>query len=467
MTVTYWTNYSKRKNSTTKPSSTGTDVTVKLKDDCSIINPIIESATIPANANYVYISDFGRYYFVTNVVYVTKTIKNFQLEVDVLATYKTAIGSTSAHIAYSSTGYDTQIIDPRLTVKTTKQIQDDAKAMGVFSGTGLFLLSVTSVKSSANGFVSTYICDSNTLENVANVLMSMDITNMVIKAVYSPFDCVISCTWLPLNYSTFSSTTYCNTSGNILLGDYDTGIPGNRLTQPLYSNISTFTLTPRYSDFRAMQPYTSYSLLIPMYGVVDLNASDIRNLLSLGGFGIGWEIDLASGDTTIGIYTAAGTIGQTINFNMGVNCPIAQTSNNMTGTISGIGGVAGGLVGTGASALLGNVPGAIMGGIATLTGAATTAMSANSRSTSIKGGINGRSSLALGDSFILFEYAMDTEDPDDADYIAKWGRPVGVSHAISNHSGYVQTENASVDINGTTLEKDRVNQYLNAGFFYE
>ena len=465
MTVTYWTGFSKRKNSTKQPTS-GTDATVKLKDNCSVINPTIQTVGIPANANYFYISDFGRYYFVSNVTKISNAITEFNLEVDVLASYKTNIGSTNAHIVYSSTGYDTQIIDNRIAVKTTKLVTDDPVSMGVFDSTGLFILSVTNVQSSANGFTATYVCNNNTLDNVANVLMNLDIDSRIIKAIYQPFDCVISCTWLPLKYSTFSTNTYCS-SDNIMFGDYDSGISGNRLTNPLYSNITTFTLTPRYSDFRGMQPYTSYSLLVPMYGVIDLNASDIRNLLGLGGFGVGWQIDLASGDVTMGIYTAAGTIGQSINYNLGVNCPIAQTSNNMTGTISGIGGVAGGIVGTAASFITGNAPGAIMSGVATLTGAASVALGANSRSTSIKGGINGRSSLALGGDLVLFEYAMDTEDPDNASYIAAYGRPVGEAHAISNHSGYVQCEGASCTMPGSALEKERVNNYLNSGFFYE
>lgn len=465
MTVTYWTNFSKRKNSTKTPTS-GTDVTVRLKDNCSIINPVIESATMPANANYVYISEWQRYYFITNVVYVSHTTKEFSLEVDVLASFKSAIGSTVAHIAYSTTGYDKDIVDSRLPVMTTKVIQHDPKSPGIFDGTGLFLLTVTNVKSSANGFATTYVCNNNTLDNVANVLMNMTIEQRVIRAIYEPFSCVISCTWLPLKYSTFSGSSYCN-ADNIFFGDYDSGIPGNKLVNPIYSNIATFTMTPRYDDFRAMQPYTSYALLAPMYGVVDLNASDIRKLLKAGGFSVGYEVDLASGDITLGIFTAAGIIGQSINYNIGVNCPIAQTSNNMTGTISSIGGVAGGIIGAVGMGVSGNVPGAIASGLGALASGANAALSANSRATSIKGGINGRAALALGGDFDLIEYAMDTADPTSANYIATYGRPVGVAHAISNHSGYVQCDNASVANVGTALEKDRINQYLNTGFFYE
>ena len=88
------------------------------------------------------------------------------------------------------------------------------------------------------------------------------------------------------------------------------------------------------------------------------------------------------------------------------------------------------------------------------------------RATSIKGGIQGRSAF-YDTTLKLLIVQLDTEDPDDANYIATFGRPVGVTHAIRNHRGYVQSDNASVDIPGTAIEKDRVNQYLNTGFFYE
>ena len=78
----------------------------------------------------------------------------------------------------------------------------------------------------------------------------------------------------------------------------------------------------------------------------------------------------------------------------------------------------------------------------------------------------GRSAFALT-NFVLTLTCIDTEDPDDANYIARFGRPVALTHAINNHSGYVQCENASVDIAGDNYERDSINAYLNSGFYYE
>ena len=56
MKLKYWTNFSKRKNSTLRPNDLqATEIDIRLKDDCSIINPVIQSSSIPINANYFYV----------------------------------------------------------------------------------------------------------------------------------------------------------------------------------------------------------------------------------------------------------------------------------------------------------------------------------------------------------------------------------------------------------------------------
>ena len=56
----------KRSNSTKLPSG-GTEIACVLKDDCSVISPVLEikTATLP-DYNYAYIPDFGRYYYVND-----------------------------------------------------------------------------------------------------------------------------------------------------------------------------------------------------------------------------------------------------------------------------------------------------------------------------------------------------------------------------------------------------------------
>lgn len=475
MKLKYWTGFTKRKNSTKVPTGTGTEVDVYLKENTSIDNPTVILKGNAINIDYAYIQTFGKYYFVGAPVMLTNGTTQYDLEEDVLATHKTEVGNTIAHIVYSSTGYDTNIIDTRMTVKTSKNVYGHTGtfsitaggvSVNVMSSAGCFVLSVANTKSSGNGFVSSYIVDGTTLVKCAQFLMALDFTDpqtQLIKSVFKPYDTIISCTWIPIEYtvaSTMGSGEY------IVFGDYEASaqnIIGYKLTgTPRLTGSDTITIHPQRTDFRSVQPYTTYSLFIPMYGCVDLNASDLQ-MATLESLPYTWSIDLASGDMSLLLYQGTPHI-QTFNFNIGVNCPIAQTSVNMTGSVSSIGGIAGGIMGI---AMASTGLGAAAGVASVLGSAASLALNGNARSTSIKGGINGRAAVAMGTSLIVNEYVFDTEDPDDTNYIAKWGRPVGLTHAINNHSGYVQCENASVEIAGDNSERDSINAYLNSGFYYE
>ena len=101
MQVKYWTNFNKRKNSTKQPSG-GTEISVSLKNPCSVENPQIEVVGVPDSANYFYIADFGRYYFRSDAIKVTKDITQFNLEVDTMA--------GAFHLEKLSTGVEAKII---------------------------------------------------------------------------------------------------------------------------------------------------------------------------------------------------------------------------------------------------------------------------------------------------------------------------------------------------------------------
>lgn len=65
---------------------------VKLKDDCTLLNPVFEVSKIAfseiSKANYCYIPDFGRYYYIGNSDFLTGGIVSIPCEVDVLMSNK-------------------------------------------------------------------------------------------------------------------------------------------------------------------------------------------------------------------------------------------------------------------------------------------------------------------------------------------------------------------------------------------
>ena len=473
MTIKYWTNFSKRKNSTKQPTS-GTDLVVKLKDACSIINPVIESATLPVNANYIYIDTFKRYYFVTNVVYISNTVKQFSLEVDVLASYKSNIGSTVAHIVYSATGWDKDITDGRVALKGTKDIYHDSKALNFLSnGGGCYIVGVLDNQSSGKlGALSYYRLDIVNMNKLVAYMMVDDFCDQLIRHFTGkPMDFIQSCIWVPVSGSEFignmETIMYLGTTE---LKDYTQAPPQTLyithypITTPVKSfGIVSISLGTKWQDFRDNQPYSSASLFLPGVGLTDLNINDFYESNNVN---IETIFDITTGDCIYKIYTDDNKLVKTVSFNASASVSLSQINTNAAGMLAGVGGAIGGVVGLGVAAATLNPIAGVGSGVGVLAAASSAIMAANQRSTSIKGTNSGRSGFYTNQASVVV-VRQDTEDCDNADYIARMGRPVGVTHAISSHSGYVQCDNASVASAGTSIEKQRVNEYLNTGFFYE
>lgn len=117
ITITAY-NFTKRVNSTKQPvNETGTDYSVALKDRTSYENPafLLSLDTLPM-FNYVKWGTW--YYFVDDIEIERDGLYTIKCSLDVLATYKTQIGATTAFVKYDTTA-NTEIPDGRLSNKTS------------------------------------------------------------------------------------------------------------------------------------------------------------------------------------------------------------------------------------------------------------------------------------------------------------------------------------------------------------
>ena len=74
-------------------------LTGSLKNETDVINPtIIFEIENPTDYNYVYIEDFGRYYYITDFKSIRTGIWEVRMHVDVLFTYRSKIKALSAII---------------------------------------------------------------------------------------------------------------------------------------------------------------------------------------------------------------------------------------------------------------------------------------------------------------------------------------------------------------------------------
>ena len=422
--------------------------------------------------DYCYISEFDKYYFVRLRTINTNRHIQYELEEDTLASKKTAIGATVAHIAYSSTGWDKDLTDGRIAVKGTKTIYHDSQALG-FDG-GCYIIGVVNNDSNGKlGALSYYRMDATNLARLIKNMMQDSFWDKI-KQYFNgkTLDFIQSCIWVPVSGSGFVGTMQTTFYvGDTAIADYSTvpvspvNITHYPVTTPVaeLGSVVSLSLGSKFHDFRDNQPYSSASLYLPGVGLTDLNINDFYESASVN---VQTIFDITTGDCTYKIYDDSNQLLKTVSFNASASVSLSQVNINSAGAIAGIGGAVGGVVGLGLSAVTMNPVGMATAGVGILAGASGAVMSANQRSTSIKGTNSGRSGFYTRTASTVV-VRQDTEDPDNVNYIARCGRPVGQTHAISNHSGYVQCEGASVVMSGSVLERDRINDYLNTGFFYE
>lgn len=127
-----------------KNLSAGNDYNCVLKDNCSILKPVIAIRTTDSiiGFNYMYISDLGRYYFIDDIVSIHDGLWQISGHVDVLETYATAIKANSAIIRRQQKLYNLYLDDPDFHVLNYERIQCYKFPANAFSKTLKYVLVV-------------------------------------------------------------------------------------------------------------------------------------------------------------------------------------------------------------------------------------------------------------------------------------------------------------------------------------
>lgn len=114
MTLKLYTNSSDRNHLDKIISQQGSDITGTLRENCSVVDPVIKIESINnfniASCNYAYITEFGRYYYITNIVCVGK-LYELHMHCDVLMSFKSQIRGNSAVIARNESTYNLYLAD--------------------------------------------------------------------------------------------------------------------------------------------------------------------------------------------------------------------------------------------------------------------------------------------------------------------------------------------------------------------
>ena len=493
--------FSKRPNSTKTPvaGSAVFSASWVARGAVDILNPVIylAAAQPPITYNYAYIPDFGRYYFVKSWELVND-LWHAYMTCDVLASWKAPIGNSTLYITRAA---DTGITNGRIsdaaypTEATPRVLHTDvtepwenagsyvigvscSPPLGVdfglqVGGTSYFVAPPAAMTKLAK----TLLSDSWTLEAVSG-----EIDLSTFKAIYNPLQYIQSIMYYPY------TVTNNNFGGAFYCGWYEIMDDAENKFMGVASKVRTFTQTvtlPKHPQAAARgaylnaTPYTEYSLYIPPFGTVTLDATRCAGVSSVY---MVMTVDQITGIAEMCIYTDSsetsllscvhGQVGIPVQLNQISLDHAAEALNNRMmfyNLASGLVSIAGGFASAGQDRLEG---GTGFGGIASAVGAAI------STQKSLDQGIyNGlKLSAAKQDSagstgsflYLARSWRLDCAYqilvPEDIEH---HGRPVYALHKISDVGGYLEVQDGDIECAAMDAEREYIKAALETGIYYE
>ena len=463
MEVYTWSGFTKRKNSTKRPSGTGVIHQVRLKEATSIEKPTFVFQSNDMSINYV--KAFDHYYFVDDIKSVREDIIEVSCSMDIGATFKTQIGNYEAYIERSNTHFNSMLPDPFVTMLNREIMQSNIySSLSIFVSGGIYIISVLNDLGSGAGFTSYYATDIANLMSLSNYVNTdwgsgaSDFLSWLQATFLHTADCIIDCIWVPVALSQLSGASFTSFETMKIGVDNVTGVQGYRFTGPaVISQTITVDVPHMYDDFRKGAPYTIGRMFVPGYGNVDFNPLDFVG----DKINVQFDLDITTGDVVCYFKDLSGKIVSNVTYNVAVNCPVGKVGANATGTIGGVLST----IGSVASAVSTSGASAVASGVGVAASAINTAAAAVAPTASVHGGRGGRAIIESGLDLICSTIAKYTTDPNS---LQPWmGRPAMGRSYINTCSGYVKCSNAEVPIAGMESDKQAVNDLLNGGFYYE
>lgn len=455
-------NFSKKPKSTAQPSS-GTDYSIILKAGSTVLSPTISldigQSGNPTSYNYCYISEFGRYYYVSDWVWDNR-LWTARCSVDSMASWKSNIGSSTEFIRRAASARDQSIIDnlyPLTTVRAINKV-DITSPFASDIDDGMFIVGILGYSNTGVGATKYYAFDNARMRNLCYQLLSdinymnLDFTELseqLSRAIINPTQYIVSCVWVPFKYNYSAADRE-----PVQIGWWEPGATAHALTPSelcwTYSySIGNLPKHPSNVLYKYLSPYTRYYLDFPPFGYIEIDPTDFVNSNTMV-FDI--SVDLISGLGTLRVQTTAGNdnpVYALVTAQVGV--PMALSANTQAVLSAGTG-----LAMAGLGILTGGVAGAIIG--SSSIGDVADAIKPKIQTVGSSGGMGLYKAPAK--LTCLFQYTT-AEDPTHNGY------PLMASRTINTLSGYVLCDNANPSIPCTEDELNEIVENMNSGFYYE
>ena len=459
--------FSKRSNSTLRPSGNGFITTCEAHDPVNIMAPMMKfNLSSVIDYNYMYVQDWDRYYWIDSWTY-DKGIWQAACSIDPLASWRNSIGDMTEYVLRSAYAFDGDIMDTTYPLQAeTEVVQNFLPDWSVSSGaSGCHVVGIVS----ANGLVEYYRID-NIAEfggymfgtNPSSTLWDSIIADdpgvqaggypSFMKAQFNPLQYVVSCIWYPFNVPVSGSKV------DVYFGYFVSGYKAykiNRSSYALFSSRIPLHNHPQYTRGRYLNfaPYTRLRLSALPWGEVDLDTTKFSNKPTNHVYLEAW-IDPVTGSTKLYVMNGDSETILVLVGQIGVTEQLSQVLKDNLATVTG-----------GLSAVAGvtqMATGNILGGIATAVSGIGNAVSAQYPDVSTTGTNGARIAVCPTNIWITITHQLIVEEDRQ-----NHGRPLCDRRKISSLPGYLVIADPDVAIPATKDEIEAIRQHMTNGFFYE
>lgn len=447
MIITFYENFSKKLNSTKRPE-TGTDIECFLKENTSIENPHFILKDVNFNVNYVKWDN--HYYFVDDIISLKNNLYELVCNEDVLSTYKDDILKLTAFVNYSSSLYNDNILDMRISSDNVLITKASSIACDGFSDGGVYCITCVG-NGSAN--LNRYYTYDVGLNDLAKKVISIepDLINDIVLQFGNCVNAISNIMFIPFDtLSVFNTTIY--------LGNYNTNVIA-WTTDKKYVIKKVLVDIPWCNNSITRRGFETIELYLPFYGTINLNAELLKNDSQLT---IDYCMDYVTGGLT---YIINGRY--TYSCDCGIPISLGIYQNDVKKTPLALGLKLADYLSTGFLNSATKLATSEFGNYSFDISNKTSDVGMNFSTVGNMGGFNGAGLVSSGYNKIYIRNSSHGFTDSIGSLKDICGNPLFKKTSLAKLTGYVQCNGASIDSVALENSRQRINSFLNSGFFIE
>lgn len=439
--------FSKRKNSTKRPTGQGTSVPCLLKLNTTFQNPVFKlKLSLDSALQYNYLQWADHYYFINSTVSLNNDMIEISASEDLLATYRTEISNYTCFIERSAK--QTTLANDSMYIPTNDWVSQSTivgQPINIFVNgyARNYLLRTISLEG-----INTYYVTGSQLDELMEFMYTYGsipdvIESALTRLLFNPLQYIVDLKWLPFRLSSF-----LNIADSIKLGYWDSNVTAALINDASCTFSYDLSLgNPLYadSDFRYYNPaFSKYSVKLPFVGVIPVNPTKTHK----GQLKATYNFDAVSGMADVWLTSGSDEYAH-FQCQLAVPVQIGYTTTNIAQLTTS-------LIDTATSAVT-------MNPIKAATSIVDAFQSVTAPEPNMVGTVGNISSILNNMDANSICYSCTSIDPDGTSE----GYIDGTVRSISALSGFVKCRNASIQIAGFEGDQEQVNSYLNNGFYFE